>query len=144
MKPENLIINISVEDFLKRKKNFYNKNLGKVIIVKNAINKNKIRQIAKRIMKTRKHYVKRPIIVEGVKNICWEGNFIKKKVKQYTTIDKSWYFFPWNKDNTGIVKETSFLRKRMIELNDYDFNEIEKKYSAKWDNFQIAVNMLPL
>ena len=53
MTPENLIINISVEDFLKRKKNFYNKNLGKVIIVKNAINKNKIRQIAKRIMKTR-------------------------------------------------------------------------------------------
>ena len=126
MSCKDFIINISVDDFLNRKKNFFNKNLGKVIIVKNAIKKSKIRKIAKRIMKTKKHYVKRPIIVEGVKNICWEGNFIKEKAKQYTTIDKSWYFFPWNEDKTGIVKATSYLRKRMIELNDYDFNEIEK------------------
>ena len=117
---KNLIINISVKDFLTRKKNFFLKNLSKIIIVKNAINREKIRKISRRIMNTKKHYVKRPIIVEGVKNICWEGNFIKKKQKQYTTIDKSWYFFPWNRDNTGIVKETSYLRKRLIELNDYN------------------------
>ena len=78
MSCKDFIINISVDDFLNRKKNFFNKNLGKVIIVKNAIKKSKIRKIAKRIMKTKKHYVKRPIIVEGVKNICTDGNFIKK------------------------------------------------------------------
>ncbi len=123
---ENLIIKISVDDFLTRRKSFFHKNLGKIIVVKNAIPKNKIRKISGRILKTKKHYVKRPIIVEGVKNICWEGNFIKSKAKQYTTIDKSWYFFPWNQDKTGLVKETSFIRKRLTELNNYDFDEIEK------------------
>jgi len=123
---DNLIINISVDDFLTREKSFFHKNLNKIIIVKNALSKIKIRKIAKRILKTKKHYVKRPIIVEGVKNICWEGSFVKSKNKQYTTIDKSWYFFPWNRDNTGLVKETTFLRKRLIELNDYEADVIEK------------------
>ena len=77
-----MIINISRKDFLTRKSNFFNRNLNKIIIVKNAIKKNKIRKIAKRVMKTKKHYAKRPIIVEGVKNICTDGNFIKKKDKQ--------------------------------------------------------------
>jgi len=126
MTTENLIINISRKDFFTRKSNFFNKNLNKIIIVKNAIKKSKIRKIAKRIMKTKKHYVKRPIIVEGVKNICTDGNFIKKKEKQYTVINKSWYFFPWNQDNTGLVKETSVIRKRLIELNDHNTEVIEK------------------
>ena len=123
---DNLITNISVDDFLTKEKSFFHRNLNNIIVVKNAIPKIKIRKIAKRILRTKKHYVKRPIIVEGVKNICWDGNFVATTDKQYTAIDKSWYFFPWNKDNTGITKETSFLRKRLIELNGYDSDMVEK------------------
>ena len=70
--------------------------------------------------------MKKPLILEGVKNICWTSNFKKIKKEQYSTKDKTWYFFPWNRDYTGIVKETKLLFKRIVEINGYDYNVIEK------------------
>ena len=55
---ENLIINISVDDFLTKEKSFFHRKLNSIIVVKNALPKIKIRKIARRILRTKKHYVK--------------------------------------------------------------------------------------
>ena len=123
---KNLVTKISLNDFFEKKNKFFYGNKKGIIIVKKAINKNKIRKIVYKILKTKKNYVKQPLIVEGVKNICWVSDFKIKKKKQYSTADKSWYFFPWNRDNSGIMNETSLLFKRVIELNGYDADKIEK------------------
>ena len=41
---ENLIINISVDDFLTKEKSFFHRNLNNIIVVKNAIPKIKIKK----------------------------------------------------------------------------------------------------
>jgi len=128
MSLKNLVIKISLKEFFSKKKIFFSKNKNGIIIVKNAVNKKKIRNILRKILKSKKNYVKKPLIVEGVKNVCWTPNFKveKLKKKQYATIGKSWYFFPWNKDKTGIVKITSSIFKRVNELNGYDDNKVQK------------------
>jgi len=126
MTPEKFITKISLSDFLRKKNDFFYKNRNRLIVIKKAVNKKKIRNIVYKIVKTRKNYVKKPLIVEGVKNISWLSNFKIKEKNQYSTVDKSWYFFPWNKDNTGIISITHALFKKVIELNGYNPNKIEK------------------
>ena len=126
MSCKKFITKISLNNFFRKKNSFFSKNKNKLIIVKNAINKKKIRDIVYKILKTKKNYVKKPLIIEGVKNITWLSNFKIKEKNQYSTVDKSWYFFPWNKDNTGIVNITSSLFKKVIELNGYNPDKIEK------------------
>ena len=55
MSLKNLVTEISLKDFFKKKNKFFYKNKNGIIIVKKAINKNKIRKIVYKILKTRKN-----------------------------------------------------------------------------------------
>ncbi len=90
---------------------------GDIYIVQKVIKK----KLAKNILST---IVNRPLIeaasvkiLEGTENIFFTSNYKKNKSSEYTAIDKSWYFFTWNRDETGIIKLLQPIYNNVILLN---------------------------
>ena len=65
-----------------------------------------------------------PKIKSGIKN----GFYISKNLnsKGYKTVDKSFYFFSWNKDETGIYNKIMNLYKPLKILNGLRNNDLTK------------------
>ena len=96
---------------------------GNIIIVKNAVNKNSLLSVVKKINKKKMKLSKSVKMHEGVKNIYYESKPPKKnskKSKRYIVSNRSWYFFPWNKDKTGLVKLVQPVYNKVIGVNGYD------------------------
>ena len=98
---------------------------GYIFVLKNSIN-SKFLDDAKvklnNIIKNKKPI--NPKIKTGVKNGFYISNNLSSK--GYKTFDKSFYFFSWNKDETGIYKKIIKIYKPLKILNGQSNNEITK------------------
>ena len=57
-------------------------------------------------------------MLEGIKNICYRS--IQNGAGKYSTNDYSWYFFPWNKDKSGLMNYVKETFNKVIKINKYD------------------------
>ena len=89
---------------------------GCIYIVKKAINKKTIRSIVLNIINMDEKINSSPKILEGIKNIYHSA---KPKGGTYEAIDQSWYFFPWNEDQTKLSQCLQPFFNQIILLNDY-------------------------
>ena len=98
---------------------------GYIFVLKNSI-KSKFLDDAKiklrNITKNKKPI--NPKIKTGVKNGFYFSNNISSK--GYKTVDKSFYFFSWNKDKTGIYNKIINIYKPLKILNGLGKNELTK------------------
>jgi hypothetical protein len=121
----NKIIKLSESEFKKHnKEKLLNLILkGNIIIVKKAVNRNKLLQICEHINNKELKISISAKMYEGIKNIFYEARAKKNKVKvnkKYLVTNRSWYFFPWNKDRTNLVKLIQPIFNHVINLNGYD------------------------
>ena len=98
---------------------------GSVIILRNSIDPkflDKMKTKLNEILKKKKPIS--PKVKTGIKN----GYYISKQLssKGYKTVDKSFYFFSWNQDPTGIYKKVINIYKPLKILNGLSKNEITK------------------
>ncbi len=63
-------------------------------------------------------------MVEGIENIFYKSD--TSGIGDYTTNDYSWYFFPWNNDDTVLSQLMQPFFDQVILLNGYDPKEIIK------------------
>ena len=121
----NKIIKLSASEFKKHnKEKLLNLILkGNIIIVKKAVNQKKLLQICEHINNKKLKISISAKMYEGIKNIFYEASAKKNKVKvnkKYLVSNRSWYFFPWNKDRTNLVKLIQPIFNYVINLNGYD------------------------
>lgn len=98
---------------------------GYIFILKNSIKSNFLDNAKEKLEKFAK--ATKPInpkIKSGIKN----GFYISKNLdsKGYKTVDKSFYFFSWNKDKLKIYKKIINIYKPLKILNGLNNNEITK------------------
>ena len=96
---------------------------GSIYILKNSINKNFLEVMKSKLKKISSSTKPiNPKVKTGVKN----GYYISRNLdsKGYNTVDKSFYFFSWNKDKTGIYKKILKIYKPLKILNGLNANEI--------------------
>ena len=94
------------------KKNFFSKKIipyirsniskGNIVILKNAFRRKKLINLFKKIKKNSNKISRSIKMVEGIKNIHYKSK--SRGAGKYTTHDYSWYFFPWNNDQFGLLK----------------------------------------
>tara|TARA_B100000795_G_scaffold268403_1_gene255283 strand:- start:151 stop:927 length:777 start_codon:yes stop_codon:yes gene_type:complete len=121
----NKIIKLSASKFKKyNKEKLLNLILkGNIIIVKKAVNQKKLLQICGHINNKKLKISISAKMYEGIKNIFYEASAKIDKVKvnkKYLVSNRSWYFFPWNKDRTNLVKLIQPIFNHVINLNGYD------------------------
>ena len=96
---------------------------GYIIVLKESIKSNFLDNAKKKLNEFTK-YTKpiNPKIKSGIKN----GFYISKNLDSngYKTVDKSFYFFSWNKDKTGIYKKIINIYKPLKKLNGLKNNEL--------------------
>lgn len=98
---------------------------GSIIILKNSINSEFLDSMKEKLNKILNNENPiNPKIKTGIKN----GYYISKHLDSsgYKTVDKSFYFFSWNKDFTGIYKKIINIYKPLKILNGLEANEITK------------------
>tara|TARA_B100000787_G_scaffold163796_1_gene145811 strand:+ start:114 stop:464 length:351 start_codon:yes stop_codon:yes gene_type:complete len=78
---------------------------GSVYIVKNAVQREKIRCITSKIIDKNDLTISDPPMLERIKNIHYTS---EPKGGSYDALDQSWYFFPWNNDKTGLTKMVQY------------------------------------
>ena len=89
---------------------------GSVFILKNSVKSDFLEKMKIKLNKITKN--KKPIsprIINGVKNGFYISNQLSSK--GYKTVDKSFYFFSWNKDTTGIYYKIIDIYKPLKILN---------------------------
>jgi hypothetical protein len=106
---------------------------GNVVIVRNAVDKELIRQKVKKLLSQRHQRSSDTRVIQGVGNIYYESNG-KTTAEQknnskdsYQAVDKSFYFFPWNYDASGISKLIQPLFDQVLLLNELNPSEIIKR-----------------
>jgi hypothetical protein len=122
---------LSCEEFYKKKNTKFilkSINNGNIICVKNVVNSKIIRKICIKII-SKKMKSSDPRVLQNIKNIFYVSKPKKKsnKKKIYKAEDKSWYFFPWNKDNSKLTKLVQPVFNNVIKINGYDPKKILKK-----------------
>ena len=98
---------------------------GYIIILKNSIKSNFLDNAKKKLIKFAQETKPiNPKIKSGIKN----GFYVSKNLsnKGYKTVDKSFYFFSWNKDKLKIYKRIIEIYKPLKILNGLKKNEITK------------------
>jgi len=108
---------------------FNNIDSGDVYVVKKVIEKNEVDDIISRILRYDFEISENPKIVEGIKNIKYyslNNSVIKNEEIGYNAIDISYYFFPWNNDDLGILKKFQILFDIVIKINGYNPDIIKK------------------
>tara|TARA_A100001015_G_scaffold223682_1_gene252004 strand:+ start:4686 stop:5510 length:825 start_codon:yes stop_codon:yes gene_type:complete len=98
---------------------------GYILVLKDSIS-SKFLDTAKKKLKifAKKTSPISPKIKSGIKN----GFYISKSLNSegYKTVDRSFYFFSWNKDKLGIYKKIINIYKPLKILNGLKSNEITK------------------
>ena len=93
---------------------------GDVYIIKNVIDRGIVSRILKIATDEERPVASSTKILEGIENIYYTSSCVKTKVGEYTAIDRSWYFFPWNADQHEIFKEIQPIFDNVILLNNMD------------------------
>ena len=99
---------------------------GYIFILKKSIKPNFLDNVKKKLEKFSKETKPiNPKIKSGIKN----GFYISRNLnsKGYKTVDKSFYFFSWNKDKLKIYKKIINIYKPLKILNGLGNNEITNK-----------------
>ena len=114
------------------KKNFFSKKIipyirsniskGNIVILKNAFRRKKLINLFKKIKKNSNKISRSTKMVEGIKNIYYKSK--SRGAGKYTTNDYSWYFFPWNNDQFGLLKLIQKYFNQVILANKYEINSI--------------------
>lgn len=102
---------------------------GNIILIRKAINKNKLLKICEKIDNSKQKKSKTTKMVQGIKNIYYEAEAptnVKKDEKRYIVSNRSWYFFPWNKDKFNLVKLVQPIFNKVIRINGYNHTKILK------------------
>jgi len=102
---------------------------GNIIIIKNAVNKSNLIRICKKINNKKFKESKSTKMLQGIKNIFYltkEPKLTKGLSKKYIVSNRSWYFFPWNIDKSGLCKLIQPIFNHAIKLNGFDHNVILK------------------
>ena len=98
---------------------------GNIFILKNSINSKFLDDSKKKLNNLiKKNKPINPKIKSGIKNGFYISNNLSSK--GYKTVDKSFYFFSWNKDKTGIYKKIIEIYKPLKILNGLSPNEITR------------------
>lgn len=103
---------------------------GNIIIVKNAVSKKNLLKICNIIDKKKLNNSRSKKMVQGVKNIFYEVYSDineKKNVKKYNVSNRSWYFFPWNRDRTKLSRLIQPLFDKVLRINGYEPKKILKQ-----------------
>ncbi len=103
------------EYLLSIKKNIIN---GNIYVLRSAFNSSELKNIFRKIYNDKKEPTDNTKMVEGVGNIFYKSNFSGKG--DYTTNDFSWYFFPWNSDQSGLSSLMQPYFNQVILMNEYD------------------------
>ena len=103
---------------------------GNIIIVKNAVSKKNLLKICNKIDKKKLSNSRSKRMVQGVKNIFYEVYSDineKKDAKKYNVSNRSWYFFPWNRDTTKLSRLIQPLFDKVLRINGYEPKKILKQ-----------------
>jgi len=91
------------------------------------LNSDTLRSICLKILKKNNKKSLDHKILEGIDNIYYISRPKKNTKKNgYIANDRSWYFFPWNKDKTKLSKLVQPIFNTITKINKYDPNEIIK------------------
>lgn len=102
---------------------------GNIVIIKRAVDQKKLLQICKQINNKKVRSSNSAKMFDGIKNIFYKAKAKKEKKdssKRYLVSNRSWYFFPWNKDKTNLVKLIQPIFNYVIGLNGHDASQIVK------------------
>lgn len=132
----NKIKKVSVASFKKIKSEKLLKLItdGNIIIIRKAVDKHKILKICKKIDHSKLKKSRTTKMFQGVKNIYYEAEAplnIKKNDTRYIVSNRSWYFFPWNKDKFNLVKLVQPIFNKVININGYSHSKILKNTPKK-------------
>ena len=100
---------------------------GHVYIIKSVISREAAKNLLHNIVNSEIPQATLIKIIEGVDNFFYTSNFKKTEIGQYTAIDRSWYFFPWNKDDYGVAELLQPVFNNIIILNNKDPNVVVKQ-----------------
>lgn len=134
------LIKISKKDFFLDKNYSYIRNKvlnGNIVIIKNHFKGNNLRKLLIDLKKKPK-FTKNTKMIEGIKNICYRS--VQKGIGAYSTNDYSWYFFPWNKDTTGLMKKVKKTFFQIAKLNKYDPYKLYK--NTPKDRFILRAHLM--
>ena len=114
----------NVKNLLNKLKN------SEVIIVRQAIETNVIRRIVFELLANPPGKSSDSRIIEGIENIYYESesqNNKSMKNSEYAAVDRSFYFFPWNQDFSGLSALVQPLFDQVCRINGFDPLEIIKR-----------------
>lgn len=128
MKTNQEIIKINIDDFRAIKtnseilENIREKIIaGDIIIVRGVIQPNLARSIVQSIISDERiKEASDAKVKDGSPNFKFTSSFHKKESTQYSAIDKSWYFFPWNPDELGLFRIFQDVFELVIKMNRLD------------------------
>ena len=95
---------------------------GDIFILRNTLNKN---FIDNSINKLQDFYLNNSPISTKILEGCGNGFYLSNNTKSgYRTVDRSFYFFSWNRDELNIYKEVLKVYKKLKVLNGLSPEEI--------------------
>jgi len=99
---------------------------GCVYIIRQALTEENSKILLNKIITSKPEITTDPKIIDGVKNLYYESEYLKANKTEYSAVDKSWYFFPWNKDEIGIFDFIQPIFNNVILLNNKKPSDILK------------------
>lgn len=99
---------------------------GDVYIVENVLDREMVSRILQIALDEKRSPASSTAIIEGIDNIYYISNNLKAKIGDYTAIDRSWYFFPWNVDQYSMLKDLQLIFNNVILLNNQDPDVVVK------------------
>ena len=97
---------------------------GDIYVYRGAFDEKILRNIFLNKIKNSNESASSTRMVEGIDNIFYKSNSSGKG--EYTTMDYSWYFFPWNTDESGLSDLMQPFFNQVIHLNNYDPDVLKK------------------
>ena len=96
---------------------------GNILILRSAFNSENLRKIFINIKNSNIDTTKDTRMLEGIKNIHYRSD--STGAGSYSAKDLSWYFFPWNKDATGLSDLIEPFFNQIIKMNGYNTKTIK-------------------
>ena len=101
---------------------------GTIVVIRNILNIDQTKNIIDYFQssKAKKDFKfnHSPKVLEDTKNFSYTSNFINSSNDKYTTVDNSFYIFPWNKDQSPITNLVGDFYDDIISIQGYDPKKI--------------------
>jgi hypothetical protein len=93
---------------------------GIIYVIREVITPEVGRAIIREIVSSDVNISNTTRIEEGIQNIRYLSSYKLKKANEYSANDMSWYFFPWNKDDHGVLKNFLPIFDYVLRMNGYE------------------------